>query len=73
MVTEMTQVLGDFLCTVDFHVAGGIIPVGASPFNDRKIGYITGGKFEGPRLSGEVLPGGGNWSPCSMGIILLPP
>lgn len=62
MVTEMTQVLGDYLCTVDFHVGGGIVPLGVSPFNDRRIGYITGGKFEGPRLSGEVLPGGGNWS-----------
>lgn len=62
MAVEAEQVLGDYLCTVDFHVGGGILPIGASPFGDRRIGYITGGRFEGPRLSGEVLPGGGNWS-----------
>jgi len=62
MTADLERVLGDYLCTVDFHVAGGIIPIGASPFGDRRIGYITGGKFDGPRLSGEVLPGGGNWS-----------
>ena len=55
-------VLGDFLCTVDFHVAGGIIPLGPTPFGERRVGYITGGSFSGPRLSGRVLEGGGNWS-----------
>ena len=28
---------------------------------DRLIIYVTGGKFEGPKLKGEVLPGGGDW------------
>ncbi|SEJ87847.1 Protein of unknown function [Sphingomonas sp. OV641] len=55
-------VLGDYLCTVDFHVAGGILALGTSPFGERRIGYVTGGSFAGPRLSGMVLPGGGNWS-----------
>lgn len=62
MIAEAERVLGDHLCTVDFHVGGGIIPIGATPFCDRRIGYITGGEFDGPRLAGEVLPGGGNWS-----------
>ena len=62
MTAGTHDVPGDHICTVDFHVGGGIIPIGASPFGDRRIGYITGGKFAGPRLSGEVLPGGGNWS-----------
>jgi hypothetical protein len=48
------------LCVVDFHV-GGIMAIGQSPWVDRRVGYVTGGRFEGPRLSGEVLPGGGNW------------
>ena len=36
-----------------------IIP--ATPEGDRVIIYVTGGKFSGPRLKGEVLPGGGDW------------
>jgi len=50
------------LCTVEFEVAGGLIGIGASPFGDQRLGYVTGGRFFGPRLDGEVLPGGGNWS-----------
>ncbi len=51
-----------YLCTVEFEVAGGLIAIGASPFGDRRLGYVTGGRFMGPRLEGVVLPGGGNWS-----------
>lgn len=50
------------LCTVEFEVAGGIIGLGASPFGDHRVGYITGGRFFGARINGIVLPGGGNWS-----------
>lgn len=50
------------LCTVEFEVGGGILALGASPFGDQRVGYITGGRFFGPRLQGMVLPGGGNWS-----------
>ncbi len=32
-----------------------------TPDGTRLILYITGGKFEGPRLRGAVLPGGGDW------------
>lgn len=35
--------------------------VGATPRGTRAIGYIKGGTFEGPKLRGEVLPGGGDW------------
>ncbi len=35
--------------------------VGATPRGNRRIYYVTGGEFEGPRLRGEVLPGGGDW------------
>jgi hypothetical protein len=55
-------VLGTHLCTVDFHVGEGIIGLGASPWGERRIGYVTGGEFSGERLKGVVLPGGGNWS-----------
>ena len=40
----------------------GIIGIGASPFGDQRLGYISGGRFFGPRINGIVLPGGGNWS-----------
>ncbi len=36
--------------------------VGATPHGNRRIYYVTGGVFEGPRLKGEVLPGGGDWA-----------
>ncbi|WP_374385650.1 DUF3237 domain-containing protein [Sandaracinobacter sp.] len=51
-----------YLCTVEFEVGGGLVGIGATPFGDRRLGFITGGRVFGPRLSGEVLPGGGNWS-----------
>jgi hypothetical protein len=50
------------LCIAEFEVAGGILPLGRSAFGERRVGYITGGRFEGERLRGEILPGGGNWS-----------
>lgn len=50
------------LCTVEFEVEGGIIDIGASPFGTQRMGYVTGGRFFGPRINGLVLPGGGNWS-----------
>jgi hypothetical protein len=58
---DPARLVGDYLCTVDFHV-GGICALGASPWGERRVGYITGGSFAGPRLNGTVLPGGGNWS-----------
>lgn len=50
------------LCTVEFEVSGGLIAIGASPFGEQRLGYITGGRFFGARINGIVLPGGGNWS-----------
>jgi len=35
--------------------------VGPTPNGDRRIRYITGGHFAGPKLRGEILPGGGDW------------
>lgn len=50
------------LCVADFLVEGGIIPLGQSPFGNKRVGYISGGSFQGERLNGSILPGGGNWS-----------
>lgn len=35
--------------------------IGTTPHGTRRIVYVTGGSFTGPRLKGEVLPGGGDW------------
>src|SRR3954471_4104531 len=35
--------------------------LGAVPHGIRSIIPVTGGDFEGPRLRGKVLPGGGDW------------
>lgn len=37
------------------------VDVGAGPAGARRIFDVTGGSFEGPRLSGRVLPSGGDW------------
>jgi len=36
--------------------------VGATPHGNRQIFLVKGGTFEGPKLKGEVLPGGGDWA-----------
>ena len=36
--------------------------IGALPHGTRAIALITSGTFEGPRLRGKVLPGGGDWT-----------
>jgi Protein of unknown function (DUF3237) len=36
--------------------------IGAGPHGTRVTAPITDGRFEGPRLRGRVLPGGGDWT-----------
>jgi Protein of unknown function (DUF3237) len=36
--------------------------LGAVPHGARVIAPIAGGTFDGPRLRGKVLPGGGDWT-----------
>src|SRR6266851_4949887 len=35
--------------------------LGMTPLGHRRIVRVTGGTFEGPRLRGTVVPGGGDW------------
>ena len=35
--------------------------IGQTPSVDRRVGEITGGVFEGERLSGKILSGGSDW------------
>jgi len=58
----MSDLKTEFLCTVTANVDWRqVIDVGATPHGIRQIIYIKGGTFEGPKLKGTVLPGGGDW------------
>lgn len=35
--------------------------IGKGPHGDRSTVIFKGGRFEGPRMRGEILPGGGDW------------
>jgi Protein of unknown function (DUF3237) len=43
-------------------VTSPVEALGAVPLGTRYIFPISGGQFEGPRLKGKVLPGGGDWA-----------
>jgi len=38
------------------------LDMGVTPRGNRIIVYIKGGTVKGPKLNGEVLPGGGDWA-----------
>lgn len=45
-----------------FHVElAPILDLGNTPAGNRRVINIVGGRFDGPRLSGVVLPGGADW------------
>lgn len=56
------------LCVVDIRLEDDApLPLGKSPFRNRRVSYIAGGTVEGERLRGQVLPGGGDWSELGPG------
>jgi hypothetical protein len=40
---------------------GELQSMGGGPLGERRVVAITGGTFEGPRLRGEIVPGGADW------------
>lgn len=50
-----------FLMTLQVAVAG-MQKIGVVPHGTRVTAPIVSGHFEGPRLRGKVLPGGGDWT-----------
>ena len=44
--------------------------IGAIPHGMRSIVPVTGGDFEGPRLRGKVMPGGGDWLLLRSDVVL---
>lgn len=52
-----------FLCEVRITLADDApLEVGASPWRRRRVSDIAGGRFEGPRLAGQVRRSGADWS-----------
>jgi hypothetical protein len=49
------------LMTLEVAVVG-LQKIGAVPLGTRAVAPIASGHFEGPRLRGRVLPGGGDWT-----------
>ena len=56
----MAELRTAHLFTLTLEVAG-MQSVGATPAGDRRVGLVAGGRFQGARLSGTVLPGGADW------------
>jgi uncharacterized protein DUF3237 len=56
----MPELRTTHLMTLTLSVAG-MQPIGATPNGGRRVGLVAGGKFEGPKLKGTVLPGGADW------------
>jgi hypothetical protein len=44
--------------------------IGNGPHGDRSTVIFKGGRFEGPRLRGSILPGGGGELLCSLNVAL---
>jgi hypothetical protein len=51
----------EFLFEVTANLVDEAQVVGTTPHGIRRIRYISGGHFTGPRASGEVMPGGADW------------
>ena len=56
----MPEIKTEFLFTIALEWQ--VLTLGDTPYGARRIGHLTGGSFEGPKLKGIVLPGGSTWS-----------
>ena len=55
----MLGIATEFLFTIALDVP--VLALGDTPYGGRRIARLGGGKFEGPKLRGSALPGGGGW------------
>ncbi len=56
--------MADLMTELLFEIHANMEPpqvVGPTPNGDRRVRLISGGSFAGPKLRGEILPGGGDW------------
>ncbi|MFY7761282.1 DUF3237 domain-containing protein [Aquidulcibacter sp.] len=59
----MTQLNSQFLTALRLQVDfAAMARIGKTPQGNRLIAPVLGGRFEGPRLTGDVLPGGADWA-----------
>jgi hypothetical protein len=56
----MSEIKTEFLFTLNLEFDVDIL--GDTPHGTRRIARLTNGSFEGPKLKGTVLPGGGSWA-----------
>ena len=56
----MSEIKTEFLFTIALEVQ--VINLGDTPYGSRRIFRFDSGMFEGPKLKGAVLPGGGGCS-----------
>ena len=55
----MPGITTEFLFSITLEVP--VLALGETPYGGRRIARFDGGGFEGPKLRGVVLPGGGGW------------
>jgi len=55
----MPEIKTEFLFTIALDVQ--VFNLGDTPYGSRRIARFDTGSFEGPKLRGTVLPGGGGW------------
>ena len=56
----MLEISTEFLFTLALEIE--VSSLGDTPYGSRRIFHFDGGRFEGPKLKGTVLPGGGGSS-----------
>jgi hypothetical protein len=56
----MPEIKTEFLFTIALDVQ--VLNLGDTPYGVRRVAHFSAGRFEGPKLKGTVLPGGGGWS-----------
>ena len=56
----MPDINTEFLFTLALEIQ--VSSLGETPYGNRRIFHFDGGSFEGPKLKGIVLPGGGGWT-----------
>lgn len=55
----MAEIKTEFLFTIALEVE--VFNLGGTPYGSRRVALFGTGSFEGPKLRGTVLPGGGGW------------
>ena len=56
----MPEINTRFLFTLALEIQ--VSSLGDTPYGRRRMFHFDGGSFDGPKLKGKVLPGGGGWS-----------